>query len=415
MDKSIIKLNYLNDVPDTFDKNSIYFVKDNDNPEFVKIYITGEDETNVKRLLTKNDILNTISNYLQSSGEYDVYIVNNISEMQQLQNITKPVMVYVKNDNTNPSNINIQYSLYVYDNIQNNFLKIFPNNQIASGSVNWNDILNKPLSTVNMIDYSTIRNSPSVSNYYVVTSLPSTGEYGSLYYNMSNNRLFKFVNNRYIEIDWKIEIQSAPEFRDNRMRINSFGDLEISPNGSNWYRVYPLVGANVFNVVTVDNTNYSFIYYLPIGCIVNFSNVNHLPICYISNSRHTYFKMNYINNFRYGAAIGIRPSGISISNGIIQWVQSHLSTPAAGQKSGLNFIPILEQSAISENYAFTDILITNNQQFYSISNGLGDIDILSICLIAKGNASSLSYWLGTFHGENGTQFSMDSISVLRMR
>lgn len=123
------------------------------------------------------------------------------------------------------------------------------------------------------------------SEYYVGTSPPTSPTEGTLFYNTSNNTLQKFIRGEWVRINWQQLVRATPEWIAGRLRINnSTGRLEISPNGQDWFVCYPLVGASAFRVMTVDNSNFSIIYYMLPGSLAIVRNANHAPFVFVAGN-----------------------------------------------------------------------------------------------------------------------------------
>ncbi|MEM0326952.1 MAG: phage tail protein [Desulfurococcaceae archaeon] len=250
------------------------------------------------------------------------------------------------------------------------------------------------------------------SNYYVSTDFPQAEE-GSLCYITNTNKLYRYTEGRWQEINWQKVIRRMPEFQSNRLRINN-NALEISPNGTDWYPCYPLIGASVFNIRTLDNQNYSYKYYLPPGATVIIENANHVPIVYTPAVVPMFFFQGaWTHAFEYW--VGLRPSNIAISNGDGQHVGAGNSNVGANRVTGLSIVPFYEQSNINENWNHATLTIRENQRWLVLGQcqGHGGFDVINTC--CSGTAPSTSYWLGTWYRQDGVQFTANYVTITRRR
>ncbi len=128
---------------------------------------------------------------------------------------------------------------------------------------------------------STSSTSETYSRLSVGTVEPLTPNHNDLFYNTTLNTLKRYDSrtSSWIDIDWQNIIKASPEFISGRLRVNSTtGKLEISPNGTNWFECIPAVGSDTIELATVDNTNFSYKYWVAPGQTVIVRNSNHLPI-----------------------------------------------------------------------------------------------------------------------------------------
>lgn len=127
------------------------------------------------------------------------------------------------------------------------------------------------------------------SPYYVQSSAPSSPYHGYLWYNTTNNKLYKYnaETQEWVEINWQLAVQATPEWQENKLRIGADGILEIADAQSTpvWRDCYPLFGANKIRLT--DTTKK---YYLPIS-ITAVITENIVPIVYCLDLVTT-FKLN---------------------------------------------------------------------------------------------------------------------------
>ncbi|MEM1672851.1 MAG: hypothetical protein QXT86_12455 [Archaeoglobaceae archaeon] len=250
------------------------------------------------------------------------------------------------------------------------------------------------------------------SNYYVSTDFPRAEE-GSLCYIVSTNKLYRYTNGRWQEINWQKAIRRMPEFQVGGLRIND-NVLEISPNETDWYPCYPLVGASVFNIRTLDNQNYSYKYYLPPGATVIIENANHVPIVYTPAIVPMFFFQGFWTH-AYELWVGLRPSNIAISNGDGQYLAGNNSNVSASRLTNLNIVPFYEQANVNENWNHATLTIRKNQRWLVLGQCQGHAGYVIVNTCCSGRALSTSYWLGTWYRQDGVQFIADYVTITRRK
>jgi hypothetical protein len=253
------------------------------------------------------------------------------------------------------------------------------------------------------------------SKMKVGNSSPTSPNHSDLFYNRTNNTLWRYdaISSNWIPIDWQTIIKASPEYQANRLRVNSItGKLEISPNGTTWYECIPAVGNKVIELMTFDSSNFSYKYWIAPGQIVIIRNANHIPIVYAKDIE-PFFDGAYWHSYSYEIWVGIRPSNISISNGDGQLIQAEAQTLFADRSTNLSIVPIHQQANTSENWANFVLRIRNNQRFLNNSIGLGSQTYAIHATNCSGTASSMSYWLGTWYTQQGSNFQVNVLTLTR--
>lgn len=248
------------------------------------------------------------------------------------------------------------------------------------------------------------------SSMSVGTSLPSSPNHNDLFWNSSTLKLYKYDarTTTWTEINWQDIVKASPEWQAGRLRINSStGKLEISPDGTNWYECIPAVGANAIGLATIDNTGYTYKYWIAPGQTVIIRSANHVPIVYAKDVV-PFFSASYFNSFSYEYIIGLRPNNISISDGDACCV----AYGGSNRFTNLSFVPITEQGGAS-SWANFELRIMTNNRFYINSMGQGYAGYTLVLFNCSGTASSTSYWLGTWYAQDGTQFTMNYLTLTR--
>jgi len=253
------------------------------------------------------------------------------------------------------------------------------------------------------------------SKMKVGNSFPTSPNHSDLFYNQTNNTLWRYdaISSNWIPIDWQTIIKASPEYQANRLRVNSItGKLEISPDGQTWYECIPAVGNKTIELMTFDNVDFSYKYWIVPGQIVIIRNANHIPIVYAKDIE-PFFDGAYWHSYPYQQWIGVRPSNISISNGDGQYVAANSSTVSANRIMNLSIVPIHHQADITENWANFTLRIRNNQRFLNNAIGLGYLTHDIVITNCSGTASNLSYWLGTWYTQDEVNFQINVLTLTR--
>jgi len=257
-------------------------------------------------------------------------------------------------------------------------------------------------------------NSLYYSDYAVTNNLNSVpASQDKLVYVTSNNKLYKYTTIGWVEIDWQKIIMTMPEYRIDRLRIID-NVLHISPNGANWYPCYPLVGSKTFRIHTIDNTNYSYKYYLPPGATVTIENANHVPIVYTPAIVPMFFFQGFWTH-PYQHWVGLRPSNIAISNGDGQWLGGNNISAGASRITNSSIVPFYEQANVNENWNHATLTIRDNQRWLVLGQNQGNAGYEILVTCCSGTASSTSYWLGTWYRQDGVQFTAEYVTITRRR
>jgi hypothetical protein len=239
-----------------------------------------------------------------------------------------------------------------------------------------------------------------------------------LVYDDTLHRLYKYcgdgTNHVWQEVDWKKLVVSSTDYVGNRLRYTN-GYLEVSPDGAAWYKVYPLVGANVIMIETYDNSTYSRIYWLGIGVTANISGANHLPIAFAKDVRPVY-KIFSMSNISYELWIGVRPNNLTVSDGDGQHFAGVNSTVVASRDTGLNIFPLINQSSggTAENRFEGSIYFAPTNRMLSNSFGLGSGTHVIVVTNNSATISATIYWMGTWYRQDNVQFTPALTSITRV-
>ena len=303
---------------------------------------------------------------------------------------------------TLPSGLTFPCIFENYEGFQilRNYDKVYNRQKSGSTWSSWKELDNFSYST-----YSKMK---------VGNSFPTSPNHSDLFYNQTNNTLWRYdaISSNWIPIDWQTIIKASPEYQANRLRVNSItGKLEISPDGTTWYECIPAVGNKVIELMTFDNSYFSYKYWIAPGQTVIIRNANHIPIVY-TKEIEPFFDGAYWHSYPYEYWIGIRPSNILISNGDGQCLWADNEQVRAFRATNLSIVPIHESSRV-ENWANFTLRIRNNQKFLNNSIGLGLSTYVVEVTNCSGTASSMSYWLGTWYTQNGVNFQVNILTLTR--
>jgi hypothetical protein len=266
-----------------------------------------------------------------------------------------------------------------------------------------------------------IDNAP-FSRYYVYPS-NAIGSHTSprvndLVYDDTLHRLYRYcgdgTNHVWQEADWKKLVVSSTDYVGNRLRYTN-GYLEVSPNGSAWYKVYPLVGANVIRIETYDNSAYSRIYWLGVGVTANISGANHLPIAFAKDVQPSY-KIFSMSNTSYELWVGLRPNNLTVSDGDGQYLSGTNTTAGANRNTALNIFPLTELSSAgtAENRFEGSIYFAPTNRMLSNSLGLGFGSYVVTVTNGSATITATTYWMGTWYRQDNVQFAPALTSITRV-
>ncbi len=249
------------------------------------------------------------------------------------------------------------------------------------------------------------------SKMKVGNSFPTSPNHSDLFYNQTNNTLWRYdaISSNWIPIDWQTIIKASPEYIAGRLRVNSTtGKLEISPNGTNWYECIPAVGSAAVELTTLDNTNFTYKYWIAPGQTAIIKNANHVPIVYQSSNRVVFdYRFYDAQNRPAFFFIGIRPSNIAISDGRVNYIgKDDGNFTYAYSYSSLNMVVLcayITYDATPAIWCSGTIQIKDNVfsgNYYGLT-GMSFVEIAT----TLGTASSTSYWLGSVYEWNSVTFN----------
>lgn len=271
----------------------------------------------------------------------------------------------------------------------------------------WNGVSWVPIGLpgLDLIPYSEIR---------VGTSFPSSSVDGDTFYNTSTKKMYRSFGGSWFEFNWQELVKAAPEFKINRLRIQN-NQLQISPDGINWYDCIPAVGASIFEIKSFDNSSYTNLYYILPGTTVILKNANHVPIVF-SQALNNRFNMQVQGTIHTNQWLGLRVNNVGISGGDGQYLLGRNTTVAAGRASSLNIVPFIISPGADpqfwRNVSSGTIHTVGNR---IIANTLGNADYIydALAINSYGTMTAQGYWLGTWFVAGGTQVTMSNVSLTR--
>ena len=241
------------------------------------------------------------------------------------------------------------------------------------------------------------------SQLYIQSLAPTTPQLYDSWYNTSTNELFYWNGSVWIKIDWTKWVQNDIWYRLGKLRINN-NELQISNNGTNWYKVFPSLGRTVEVIADDANSADNFkIVYLTVGqtLLVRGKNLARVatvePSLWIGNYYHTYAGHYWF---------GIFPSNIAISDGYGQYDGGGIASTTSR-----SFVPIIEQANEAHNWAWFSIQIVNGRMT-TASVGHGQAGTCVQANIGSGTFPSNGYFLGSFCYE-GTKINVDYLAITR--
>ena len=263
---------------------------------------------------------------------------------------------------------------------------------INNGTLNNN--LNADMFDGYHIDEFMLQHEGSYSEYYVQDTAPTTN-HGTLWYNTTNNKLYKYNNilSKWIEINWQEIIKATPEWQAGKLRISN-GMLQIADGQATpiWHDCYPLVGADVCYIK--DLTKY---YYLHKACIGYGSR---FPITFCSALRTTYI------TYSYPQSMFVNVSGQSCSSNTYYHYNREVSGHQGGKATYNHAIMSYTCFFSHVNIYYTTIYSTSIG-WYTHATDYGVYHAAS-----KTSLLSSYYYFGTqYHGEN-TYFYIEKKGVI---
>lgn len=165
---AVIKVHKTTALPGTLDPHAIYLVAPASKPNYVEMYVTNQDATATRRILTEDDVLALIA--ANSSG--GVQIVADIAARNALTP-TNGQLVYVLNATGDPT-VSSGAASYLWQQATSQWIKLteFESMDVV---VQWANISGKPSSSPSAID-AAVANSHTHSN---LTQLGKIGEDGN--------------------------------------------------------------------------------------------------------------------------------------------------------------------------------------------------------------------------------------------
>ncbi|CAH1044560.1 hypothetical protein [Halomonas sp. TD01] len=136
-------------LPGTLTANSIYFVAPASRPDYVEIYVTGNDPATVKRVIDEEDVQALIDASMASGGANTLEIVNDIAARDALvlEGNTLVLVLDASADATVASGA----ATYAYRHSDTSWTKISEAESLDI-NFNWSSLADKPVSAVSDID-----------------------------------------------------------------------------------------------------------------------------------------------------------------------------------------------------------------------------------------------------------------------
>jgi hypothetical protein len=251
----------------------------------------------------------------------------------------------------------------------------------------------------------------------VGNTFPTSPRRGELFYRSSDRKLFRFQPpSSWVELPWQEWIEMSPDWSAGRLRITG-GELEISPNGTNWYPCIPAVGAYHIRIITFDNVNSNFKYFILPSTTVTFRNINHIPVVFSRDvSYRVHVRTNSSSNQGSSALVLRLGEATQSLSGISEWRDwcCH-STQATGSRAG---------GAISlHNYTggngFMDmsLFFKSNHYLNVFSRSSSDVHGVLNLEDLKGTITATTYHFGDIHhflsGNSQGRVIVDTVRVTR--
>lgn len=133
-------------LPTTFTPNTVYLIPSQADPNYLDIYVSNASGTSAKKIVTKDDINNIIS---QLSSALAFLIVADITERNALT-LSENKLILVVDASADPT-VNTGSALYAWKNDTSEWFKISENESLDV-TLDWNSIQGRPTSTPAQID-----------------------------------------------------------------------------------------------------------------------------------------------------------------------------------------------------------------------------------------------------------------------
>ena len=243
----------------------------------------------------------------------------------------------------------------------------------------------------------------------VGTTFPTNPILYDTFYKSDTDELYLFDGSNWLKIDWQKFIQAVPEFTNGKLRINGT-QLEISNDGTNWFRVIPTIG----KVVEInDDANIFFI--LP-GQTAKKLNTNVLNIAYADDSA---FNL-YLNTSTAttGTLDILQISDIAATSEYIYFYSRYDGTTTVENSAYTNSANglLINDVDTSPSLSFVNIQIVGGNAYSLLSargSGIGNNAILIAS--AKCPLPSTGYFLGKIYQFDGTVHTYELIQIERVR
>jgi hypothetical protein len=361
-----------------------------------------------------NLILNISGFFINQNINKNIQLNKNalITSTTVLNNSTTALYTYLLIDlytfkyesNTNPFKSMLPHKTEFLIYFDSNLYSNTTNTSINTSQISSVPVYNTAPATSSTISFNTLEMSPFMIPYTYInvgTALPSTANEYDSFYNTNTKELFVYLSNTWNKVDWKKFIISDRLYREGNLRINpSTSALEIMSSNTTWYEIIPTIGT-VFTPISYTG----YVYYIaPEQTYIGFSS-SVAPIIAVNN---TAFKGLY-SATTANYSFGIFPSGLTISNGYIQYMWGENTSTKANNLTNYKFIPIQQQGYNKHKWAPFSLQIRENNV---LTTCLGNDGGVIQAHIGSGSFPDASYYLGIWCAENSATY-VDYVSIKR--
>lgn len=141
------RIERLTALPGTPTANTMYFINPPGEDDYCELYVTGNTNTVVRRIITESDVTSLINQAIGSANL--LQIVDDITERDGLV-LDVNTFVFVKDASDDPT-VTSGAAMYLWDATAEEFIKVAEYESLDI-TVDWSDIANKPSSAVADID-----------------------------------------------------------------------------------------------------------------------------------------------------------------------------------------------------------------------------------------------------------------------
>jgi hypothetical protein len=274
-------------------------------------------------------------------------------------------------------------------------------------------INNNVISTAPIID-------PIYTRFVADYSFPTSPINNDVVYRLDNNRMFIYSDEieDWYEISWVNYIKNLPEWVNNKLIIDTeTGRLKITPNGTDWYHCIPVLGSSSIKIMTIDNSQFTYLYYILPGQTVTFTDSNHIPIVFY---RDTNFQISiYTIASADISSLNLVPNNIMMTTYIAYYMKDDSTTTNASTTSSVgHYISLLQDSGRVAYTTLSLYINTDNHIISCVHNKYTSGAYAGLWIGTCHSVYNNAYWIGTLRSSSSSLnyqlVTVNYISVTRI-